>query len=305
MNRIIIVLIVCACLIFQSLPLFSLDVEFPLIQSLSYFPYWDNHALEQGDFSLDLDMYYSNTYVFDNARTIVADMESSSNVVGLRYGLSDRLTLEAYYRVTFFFGGFLDSVIIGFHDIFGLKVGGRDAFPEGLVQHSYKNYFAYNENMTVSSPLIAGILANIYSDEHFFLNVRVSVGIPLESTPGFSSNRPFLTGGLLMQYRTGDFSIDAAGHASFFKTPDWLLQEEIQNHILASELRLRFRGVFGGLVWRSTPFLEGDLANAAYLIYLGFDITDFLEFSFIEEFPPMDTTSDVTFRLKFKIVSSD
>ncbi len=305
MKRTISILFVCICLLISSSALSALDVEFPLIQSMSYFPYWDNQVLDQGDFSLSLDMYYSNTYVFDNARTIVADMESSSNVIGFRYGLTNRLTLEAFYRVTFYFGGFLDSVIIGFHDMFGLSVGGRDAFPQDLVQYSFRNYFGYNENQTVSSPLIAGIVANIYEDERFFFNARVSVGIPLESTPGFSSDRPFLTGGLMMRYTAGDFSIDLAGHASFFKTPEWLLEEEIDNHILTSELRLRYRGVFGGVLWRSTPFQSGDLMNAAYLVYIGFNITEYLELSLIEEFPPMDTTSDVTFRLKFNIASAD
>jgi hypothetical protein len=305
MKRHSIIILVLICLIAASQSLFPLDVEFPLIQSLSYFPYWDNQALEQGDFSLSLDMYYSNTYVFDNARTIISDLESSSNVVGFRYGLTDRLTLEAFYRVTFYFGGFLDSVIIGFHDLFGLKVGGRDAYPQDLVQYSFRNYFSYKENQTVSSPLIAGLVGNIYEDDYFFLNARVAVGIPLESTPGFSSNRPFLTGGLMMRYTSGDFALDVAGHASFFKTPDWLLREEMDNHILTSELRLRYKCVFGGVLWRSTPFQTGDLSNPAYLAYIGVNITDYLEFSLIEEFPPMDTTSDVTFRLKFNIVSAD
>ena len=305
MKRYTLVLLVCVLIIAFTQSLVALDVEFPLIQSLSYFPYWDNHTLAQGDFSLSLDIYYSNTYVFDNARTIVSDLESSSQVIGFRYGLTDRLTLEAYYRVTFYFGGFLDSVIVGFHDLFGLKVGGRDAFPQDLVQYSFRNYFSYYENQTVSSPLIAGLTANIYEDRNFFLNARVAVGIPLESTPGFSSGRPFLTGGLMMQYNRGDFTVDVSGHASFFKTPDWLLQEEMDNHILTSELRLRYKGIFGGALWRSTPFITGDLSNPAFLAYIGFNITDYLEFSLIEEFPPMDTTSDVTFRLKFNIVSAD
>lgn len=305
MKRTLLAICTCICFTLLVAPLKAKDVEFPLIQSLSYFPYWDNQTLSQGDFSLSLDTYYSNTYVFDNARTIVSDLESSSHVIGFRYGLTDRITLEAFYRVTFYFGGFLDSVIIGFHDMFGLKVGGRDAFPQDLVQYSFKDYFAYNENQTVSSPLIAGLVANIYEDDYFFLNARVAVGIPLESTPGFSSDRPFLTGGLLLQYTTGDFTVDLAGHASFFKTPEWLLEEEIDNHLITTEIRLRYKGVFGGALWRSTPFPTGDLSNPAYLAYIGLNITDFLELSIIEEFPPMDTTSDVTFRLKFDIVSAD
>ena len=47
-------------LVMAGTALQAVDVEFPLIQSMSYFPYADNHTLSKNQWRLSLNMYYSN-----------------------------------------------------------------------------------------------------------------------------------------------------------------------------------------------------------------------------------------------------
>jgi len=50
-----------------------------------------------------------------------------------------------------------------------------------------------------------------------------------------------------------------------------------------------------------TFLLLNDLSNGAKQVYLGYKIWKYFELSLVEEFPPMDTTPDVSFNLKIKL----
>lgn len=279
----------------------AMDVEFPLIQSMSYFPYSDHHTLLKNRWRFSLNMYYSNIYMFDYDRTTINDMETLSTTLALGYGLTDRITLEFYYRVMFAFGGLMDRLIVNFHDLFGLSEGGRNQYPQNEVNYSYKDAFFYESNTTGQSPLIFGILGNIFQKKNFSLNGRITLGLPISSKPGFSGNKPFITMGLILLYKRKNFSIDFSNHVSLFKNPDWFASEELKKRIFHSEIRVNYKRVFVGFLYKSTPFLMNDLSNAAYQVYIGYKIWKYFELSLVEEFPPMDTTPDVSFNLKVRI----
>jgi hypothetical protein len=268
---------------------------------MSYFPYSDHHTLLKNRWRFSLNMYYSNIYMFDDARTTVNDMEMLSTTLALGYGLTNRITVELYYRVISVFGGVMDGLIVNFHDFFGLSEGGRNQFPRDLVNYSYKEAFSYEKSTMGQSPLVLGVLANLYQKKYFNLNGRLSLGLPLASKPGFSSNKPFLTLGLILLYKRKNFSFNFSNHLSYFKNPDWLGGEDLKNSIFHSEFRIDYKRLFAGLLYRSTPFRMEDLANGAYQVYFGFKIWKYFELSLVEEFPPMDTTPDVSFNLKIKI----
>jgi len=299
-NKKIVLLILC-CLGWGILS--AVEVEFPLIQSLSYFPYSDNGALSKNKWRLSLDLHYSNIYMYDFQRTTVNDMELLSNTLAVGFGLSDKLTLELYYRFAFAFGGSMDRLIINFHKFFGLSEGGRNDYPKNRVNYLYKDAFLYDSATTFQSPLIIGMLGNIYEKGNFRLNARLNLGLPLATKPGFSSNKSFLTLGLIFLYQGRSFSIDFANHLSFFRNPGWLADEELTPRIYNANIRINYKKIFAGFIYRSSPFKKEDLANAAYQVYVGFGFLKYFEFAFIEEFPPMDTTPDVSFNLKIKILS--
>lgn len=296
--------IILLCLLVVGFTLHGGDVEFPLIQSMSHFPYSDNQALGKRAYTLSLNMFYSNIYVFDYERTTINDMEMWSNTLAFRYGVSDRVTVELYYRMVLAYEGVMDKFIEDFHKLFGLKVGGRLDLPRNKVNYLYKDAFSYEKGVFVQSPLVLGVLGNLYKTETFRINGRVAVGLPIFSKPGFSSSKPFYTAGVIFLYKNknGKFSIDFSNHLSLFANPKWLADEEIRNHIFLSELRVNYKNLFGGILYRSTPFKMGDLSNGAYQVYIGFRFLKRFEFSLVEEFPPMDTTPDVTFNLKIQLL---
>ncbi len=281
----------------------AVDVEFPLIQALVYHPYSDHLILNKSQVRVSLNIYHTNVYSYDYNRTNINDMETATAVLGAGYGLSDRFTLEMYYRGGGIFGGILDKLIIDFHDFFGLKEGGRFDYPRNRVNYKFKNAFAYTGSQFIQSPLVFGILGNIFKKNGFQLNGRLAVGVPLSSRAGLSG-KPFVAAGLALLYRENKFSLDLSTHVSFFKNPQWLKGEDIRHVILHSELRIGYRRVFGGFFYRSTPFKWGDLSNPASGVYLGFKMLKIVEFSLVEEFPPMDTTPDVSFHIKINIIGN-
>ena len=292
--------IVFLCLLMVGFTLHGGDVEFPLIQAMSYFPYSDNHVLGKKVYTLSLNMFYSNIYMFDYERTTVNDMELLKSTLGFRYGFSERITLELYYKMALVYGGFMDGLIENFHKLFGLKEGGRSDLPRNKVNYLYKDAFSYDKSMLVQSPLVLGVLGNLYNTENLRINGRVAVGLPIFSKFGFSSSKPFYTAGVIFLYKhkDGKLSIDFSNHLSLFANPGWLAHEEIRNHIFLSEIRVNYKSLFGGLLYRSVPFKTGELSNGAYQVYIGFRFWKRFEFSFVEEFPPLDTAPDVTLNLK-------
>jgi hypothetical protein len=288
-------------LVVGSWTLNAMDVEFPLIQSMSYFPYSDHDTLFKNHWRFSLNMYYSNIYMFDYERTTVNDMETLSTTLALGYGLTDKITLEFYSRRLFAFGGLMDGLIINFHDLFGLSEGGRNEYPRNVVNYRYKDAFAYESNTMGQSPLIFGVLGNLFQKRNFYLNGRIALGLPISSKPGFSGNKSFMTFGLILLYKGKNFSIDFSNHVSLLKNPNWLAAEDLKKCVFHSETRINYKRLYVGFLYKSTPFRMNDLSNAAYQVYFGFKIWKYFELSLIEEFPPMDTTPDVSFNLKIKL----
>ncbi|MDQ1352106.1 MAG: hypothetical protein QG657_2412 [Acidobacteriota bacterium] len=180
--------------------LYAVDVEFPLIQSMAYFPYSDHHTLGKGSFSLSLDMFYSNVYMYDFQRTTINDMETWSNILGARYGISQRVTLELYYKTTIVYGGVMDRLIIDFHKLFGMTEGGRKDYPRNRVNYRYKDAFSYDKSLIAQAPLVLGAVGNLYRAGNFSINGRAAMGIPITPKPGFSSSKPFYTAGVMFSY---------------------------------------------------------------------------------------------------------
>lgn len=290
-------------LVGNSVFLHSMDVEFPLIQSIVYTPYPNQPTLAKNAFRLFLDLNYANIYTFDSQKVSVNDMETFTGTLGVGYGLSDAVTLELYFRNTVAYHGIMDKFIMDFHDLFRMSQGARYEFPPNIMNYQYKNYFSYDQQAVVPSPLILGILGQIYRAGNFHLNGRLAIGLPLASKPGFSSNQPFLTGGIIFLYKTRNFSAHFSNHVSVFKDPRWMVGEDLRNHIFHSEIRLDYKKIFGGVQYKSTPFKMESLSDA-WQMYLGVKFLKRFEFSIFEEFPPMDTTPDVSFNLRIYLLEN-
>lgn len=296
-KSLIILLLINFCFV-----LYGGDVEFPLVQSISFFPFYEETLLEKNSYSLSLDTYYSNIFMFDGRKTTVSDMEVFSNILSFRYGLLKSLSLELYYRVSFIHGGSLDRFVMNFHETFNLPMAGRDAYPLNKVNYEYKDYFSYKERTAAPSSLLFAAAANFYRAENVNIMGRVGLGLPLLTKPGFSSDKPFLCAGIVLLYKFGSFTFDFSGYLSFYKTPEWLMDEPIKYNIFFTEMTAAYKRFFTGLRFRSSPFKIGDLSHQGSQLFLGYKINKSFEIAIIEDFIPYDTTPDLSVNFRINLV---
>jgi hypothetical protein len=281
---------------------YPVEVEFPLLQSMSYFPYSDNSLLKKGDFSGAVDLYHSNVYMFNHYKTTLNDFETFSATIGLRYGLREGGTLELYFRYSTIFGGILDKFIDNFHRTFNLPDNNRAEYPRFSVNYWFHDSFDYRESQNAVSPLVVAFLKEFYRSSHFSLKTRLALGLPLSKKPGFSSDKPFLAAGLVVAYKKGRFSLEASNYLSFFRQPSWLVDVDIRPYLFFSNLEANLGRFILGINFRSSVFKEDDIAHDGYQGYIGCRITRYLEFIIIEDFVPLDTTPDISFFIRIKFL---
>ncbi len=303
LNNKLFILFFCTIFILISLQdmLVSKDIEFPLVQSFTYFPYSENNVLEKNEFGMGFDIYHSNIFTFNKSDNIMSDFELTSVTLGLRYGVLANITAELFFRYAAISGGAMDGFIEGFHSFFGLPEAYRPDYPRDIVNYFNNDYFDYEKNTGTMSPLIISLLARIYSDNSFSIKTRLGLGIPLKSKPGLSSDKLFLTAGLICSYRSENMKIDFSNYISWFKEPEWFANVELNDKIYFSEIRISYKRFLTGFIIKTSPLIESESGRNAYQIQLGYKINDNIELLFLEDFAPFDTSPDVSFNLRIKL----
>lgn len=288
-------------------------MEFPLIQSMTFFPYAEQTLLEKEEISVSFNLNYSNVYMFERKGEethTINDFEISSPTLAFRYGLFKGVTLEFYYRLSSVFGGQLDTFIENFHDSFNLPDNQRPQYPRDSVHFKYQDYFQYYQRKSFVSPLVFSLLAPVYRSPRFSVKTRIAIGIPLAELPGFVSDKPFLTTGLIMGFG-GDklapsgfphFSLDMSGYLSFFKQPQWLEGEDLSSQVFYSDIRLGLGRFIAGFSFRTSPFKRGDIANSAKQLYFGYRFGKSIELIILEDLAPFDTSPDISINLRIKLL---
>ena len=229
-------------------------------------------------------------------------MELVGNVIGIRYGIKDSLTIEFYLRFSYVYGGILDSFIEKFHNFFGLYKGGREEFEKNKVYYYLQNCFLYKNKEGLFLPPIVGFESKILENNNFAIKERTAIGVPFLSKPGFSNKFPFLTSGLIEEFRNKNLSINLSEYISFFKKPEWLKSWNIKNFIFLSEIQLSYKRISLGCIYRSSPFKFGDISNRALQVYFGYKISKKVEFSIAEEISPCDTVPDMNLNIKINLL---
>jgi hypothetical protein len=274
------------------------DVEFPLVQSLAFFPFSDNRDLNRREMDLGLKIDYSNVYSLDFNQYGVNDFEMTGLVLSCRYGLLDGLTLELYYRYVGIFGGFLDGGIEAFHDFFNLPAARRDYYEANSVNYFYRSFFDYNHSTGIGSPLVLSVLKSLAGNPHLKVSGRLFLGIPLYSKPGLVSDRIFGGAGVVGLFTKGHFRAESSLHMSFLGQPEWLAAEELRSFVILFNLELGFRGLRAGLNVKTSPYTSDYFSSNAHQLYVGYRFSRWIEIGIVEDLPPMDTTPDVGFYIK-------
>jgi len=295
------IFIVILLVIIFNLSLDSKDIEFPLVQSFVYYPYEENDVLLKGKFDMNFNLYQSNIFTFNKSDNIMNDFGLSSGIFGTRYGLTNNLTVELYLRYMAITGGFLDGFIENFHSFFGLPDAYRPDYSRDIINYHNKDFFLYENKTGNMSPLVISLLTELITGDYYELKGRIGIGIPIKSKPGISSDKAFLTTGFIFTYEHNNWKIDLSTYLSWFKNPEWFEKVELKSKTIYSEIRVRYKKFLTGFIFKNSPLVYGESGRNAYQIQLGFVINKNLEFLFLEDFAPFDTTPDVSFNLRIKL----
>jgi len=275
------------------------DLEFPLIQSFTYFPFQPHGQLQPRKFSFSLLASYSNIFAIDFTGDYFNDMEYMSYTLFVRYGLTPKIALEAAGRVSIVYRGFLGSSIEWFHSAFSLPLARRNEYPRDILSYRYKGYLFYNVSQSWVSPLVLGVYGELARNGPFTLGGRLAVGISFQDKPGFSSSKPFLITGLSTSYRTSGFFCEADGYLSFFRQPSWLPGEDVRRVLYLIQGKAGYRRIALGFTRKSSPFREGDQSHTGNLFFLEYRIGRNFTIGVMEDFFPFDTSPDIGFFFRF------
>jgi len=240
--------------------------------------------------------------MFNSSRTIFNDFESLGTQLSFRYGLSKRDTLEIHFRHVSIFGGFLDKFIEDFHRLFKFPDANRRLYPQFSTQYRYFDSFSYTRRQSTMLPIVVSYLKEIYSSPAFSLKTRAAVGIPIADKPGLSSSKIFVTAGLLTGFKTKNFSVDVGNYLSLVGRPKWIPKEDIGHFLLNSNIEAYWYRFIAGFSFRTSVFKRGDISHNGYQCFVGYRVTRFLEFIILEDFAPFDTTPDISFNIRVKVI---
>jgi len=277
------------------------DVVYPPAQSFSHFPYVLEKPLPPRSTSFDLRLDYANVFTPNFGRTIVCDLETFAATLSAHYGLARGLTGEVHLRFFTVHGGFLDGGIEWFHRAFSFPNANRPEFPRDQVYYRFKDYFTISDSRGYISPPVFALLKNVVSGERAFLSARLALGLPLMKRPGFVSENPFATAGLIAGYSAGRFALSGSVHVSWFRKPTWLQDEPFRPRMALVEAKLSIHRFRAGFAVRTSPFGSDEISRDAHLIWAGVQLRNGLELGFTEDFTPFDTTPDVGFYLKYPL----
>ena len=287
-------------LLLLPLPCQATQTLFPPVDSLARFPFTAGAPLGARRWSLSLEYTHANLYALDFAHDSVNDMELFSHTLLYRRGLDKDWTFEGAVTFSFVSGGYLDSLVEGFHSLFSYPEARRDLYPKNRVNYRLGDGFSHLSPSVQSGPLILGLSRRVYGKGPLSLDLRFSLGLPLVATAGLSPRNPFLVwGGSAAWQITRNLSLELYHHRALFPRPGWIPEQEPLNSTFSQdELRLSLSRIRLSILSRSSPYRVGDRRHAARAVSLSIPLSRRLEAGIIEDLPPFDTSADSSFFLR-------
>lgn len=134
------------------------------------------------------------------------DYETIAVELPISYGLTDGVSLEVDIQVQYLWGGFLDGVIEGYHDLFGFPNAGREHIERGQVTVDVNTENGYllrlsEAALLVSDPVLGAAFA-LARGPKLDLTARAMAALPLGLGRGLSgADMPQLGAGLYADWR--------------------------------------------------------------------------------------------------------
>ena len=95
---------------------------------------------EPGQTAVNMLYDVSSNFTFENSanETLMFDGETTNATISFKAGLTQGLDLEIQVPYISHAGGYLDSFIVNWHDLFGLPQNDRDEAPQNQLDYSYQ-----------------------------------------------------------------------------------------------------------------------------------------------------------------------
>ncbi len=280
---------------------YASDFQFPLLQSFSAFPL-KNTDLRSAKSEFYLLIREANSFSYNPTNKYFNDFELTSFNLIYQEKISGSSSFYAQLSYQLYWGGMLDKFIEKFHSSFGFPSAGREKYPRNAVNYFFRDYFKYEERVRHFAPLLLMVSSRLIDSADLDLCLHTGVSIPLSRKPGFASSRMALLLGAkgTISFKNGDFSVEQ--FFSFFKRPDWLSEEELRFYISSTSLMLNLKKAVFALTMRTSPFTDTEAASSGICLKIGYAVSPHLEIGLEEDLPPFDTTFDIAFYLRWRII---
>lgn len=246
----------------------------------------------------------------------VIDAETLEGNLALSYGISDNFELEFGYEIRSHFGGILDGVIEGFHDLAGIGQQGRDLWPrdqfhfiwapEGEVEASLgpgdSGIFVQNLLLTIQHNISDG--SEKWPAVAWWATVRVG----LQST-AFRGRPVDGMLGLALAKRVGDFNAYLSLSEAWYNKDRALgvLDLETTQHSAMGSFEWRYHPktslilqylLSEGVVKHVSPFNQ---TSKEIIIGMKHELSSssILEWGIIENLAPFENSPDIGFHFGF------
>ena len=294
--------VVLLALLILTMPASAADPGFPLVQSLVSFPFSvDAPRLKPGQVAAIFTLSAGNVFMVNADDSGEHDFETLEAVLALRVGISRTFTLEVCSRWSGIYGGWMDGMIEGVHDAFGLPDNRRPAYPRDRVVYSFRDAFDYRRSREVTGPLTIALSADLARSRYLGMGGRLALQASPAGMPGLLSERPALIAGMWLRWERGSRAFGISGDVAFFKTPQWLEGIDITPRVIMTRAWVRLGWFRAGIFWRSSPYRSGDVSDAGLQILLGFRILRGIEFMIQEDLAPFHTTPDIRFGIRLRL----
>ena len=139
-------LLICLALLFSALNSHAAEItpfytsnQSPIVQIFGLQPADNARVVPGGHFSAQLGVGIATNFAIDDSglEKIALDGETYRTNLALRYGIGKRFEVGLDIPFIAESGGFLDALVEGFHDTFGLGAGGRDKVPHNRLLFAY------------------------------------------------------------------------------------------------------------------------------------------------------------------------
>jgi len=188
------------------------------------FPSLPAKSGEQFDLQYSVSLYYVNDNCVAEDKEIMSkmtgrsyikeyisrDYESLAVQLGLAYNFTKQLQIGVDARAYFYYGGFLDSIIEGFHGLFSFQNGGRELYLQNQIYINIPNDNGIT--MFLDKPAFSFGDIDLWGKWTFLENRHVSLAVlgafklPAGKLPALSgSGYPDAALGLLLDYRTARY----------------------------------------------------------------------------------------------------